>query len=1628
MASTLSGDRLAEWLMAHADMFPLEDPAAAAELPAWAGMVSVDVDLAQYILDIAEARLKEDPKAEEMTEEEIFKQLLSEGLITYRTKDAAGLPADGSLQDLINYIINNDPEADEAIREEARKAALTAGINYADDMTRILNDAKAAKAEAVGQANAAANRRDSIEAALWVLQDEYAYSIRKQEQLKKDYEELTKDTKATGAMRREAKKAAEDELKRAEALAESIALKQAELEAALAGIDTAMTAAEEASLEIAKVLPETARANETYAVYTDVGGAETGRAAWEGKTETSTAALEEDLLVSKLQSREDAIETLETAVKDLNDAMAALKSADAYSETSLERAAEMAERLSELAATAAAETETCLAPANERLEAAHEAFLAKAEARAEIRVAYESILEKIARTKDEAEIAALQLQADALKEPLEAADAEAAAAKAELEACQAEVDRVEALIRNADAGRAASKELTATIRNTRVDPDARRLTVAIGQVNEGGEININNEGDITVTVDSTMTVPDTVTLEDSDVTVGRMTSKRGDVTIVNKSGSILATDLDGEENVHGSVITLDARDSVGSEDSSFTVEETGHHQTKVVNAYVVDAEGRSIFSNVVGIETAQRYEEIAGAPATSLVQVIVTDSTGRRMAAQMTVKDLQDAYRPEGEQLVTFGVIDTESEEILQAGAATHAEVRIDWMRTYDETEGTELNVNARNGNIYLTERTGDVGAGEIRSAGDAVINVPSGAIATKDDRTTVAIGGEMTVNGQGDVNLVSEGDLTLNLNTGTNHVEISTSDATGAGDITVISLSTDPLTGSALSNGSVELRNKGDIGTADKAMEIDTNASAGGTATIEGRNVNVNQQAGTLLVKEIIADGDLNLTAGGSILDATQGSLEEALDRVEEAQQALTEAERAVQDADLEVYIITWDEQTTRLTEALEDARTELAEAEEANAKAQAEAVQANDELKAAKDAYRTISRDKNATAEQVVQALYRMNRAQEAADAAATEAAETAQRLATAQAELAALEADPYNKLMAAKAEIEAERAAGTDSAKLAEMLDKAIAEYRKTMPNNGEKSEQVFLRELELEQAEAHKAAAEYTIANAKNDKERTEAQASLAQSLQDIETAKAAIEQAKADTQAARDALAKAEIVRDHAAEALQIAEDALDAQVMASQAGYDLEDAETALRNADTDSEREQAQKAAETASVKKAAAEYLLTAEENLYDAYKAYTALTDGGETDEAKLQEAADKLAVARQAAAEAKNTAILANGTEAERALAKEMLSRMAKAVEAEETLAAGTDAQATVNATLAQNALSAAKQAVDAAAELKAANEAAAEAERKAEEAKAEAATAQTAVEKAEADYQAALDALATVSARDLNNARQAAANAYKALEDARTAKEEADAAIAPAEAAAEEARAAAAEAQQKADNAQLLAKAAADAADAKTAQDEAVQALADAQNEETGLDELIGQLTEAEKVLAAAQKQLDEARNDYLNGNAPGTTADEALARLAAMDRAEQALADANSEVERIAKEIEAIVADNGELEAAEQALAAATQQMNEAARALAEAEEVAKQQAQALADAEQKLADAEQALAEGKANGATDDEMLALTAAEAEAKARYENAVKADENAKKAAAAAQTAKDEAAQTAAATEA
>ena len=471
--------------------------------------------------------------------------------------------------------------------------------------------------------------------------------------------------------------------------------------------------------------------------------------------------------------------------------------------------------------------------------------------------------------------------------------------------------------------------------------------------------------------------------------------------------------------------------------------------------------------------------------------------------------------------------------------------------------------------------------------------------------------------------------------------------------------------------------------------------------------------------------------------------------------------------------------------------------------------------------------------------------------------------------------------------------------------------------------------------------------------------------------------------------------------------------------MASEARRDVEDAERTAANAATEAEKQAALKAAEQASLRTDVAEYLLGAEEDLYDAYKEYTKLTDSGETDEAKLQAAADKLDVARQAVEEARRTASLLNGTAEDQATAKELMNRLEKAVEADRILAANPDdANAAVNAEMAHEALAAAKQASDAAAEQLAARNAAEAAAKELANAETQLANATTNLTNAETNYAQSLNTINELAAagaggQAINEARQNAVAAYEALLAAQDAKAAAETAKAEAETAKAEADETLAEAQVKAEAQQQLAKAAEEAADAKTAVDEAAAALAETQLPDTKADELIDQLTEAEKVLTEAQKTFDEAYQDYLKSNIDIIPAHEGAEdttdRLSALDQAAKAVAEAQQNLGKIVDEINAIVAGST-LQADEAALNEAEHNDNETERLMKDAQEVAAAQADALVKAEKARDDAQAALADALVNGATDDEMLDLEAAVAQTQLRYEQAVAADENARKAAA------------------
>ena len=1642
----LDSEKLAQWLLDRSENVYRDSTA-----PAWTNMVSSQVNLQDYILataatdgeiekvfgkefaDAARAAMADetspyynDPAEAEpqhtmqeilldailvgsndeqlqalyalVDDEIIYNKLYDEGMITYTAVGADGQRVDGSMQDLINYLINNDAPYAEQLEAALLDAATVASQRHAADLAQQLTAAQADKAAADAAARQATADKLAADAAARALYADRADAQAMLTKLEADYQTMV-DNGATAKQLRAARNAIAAQQQAVDALDAQIAEQQAAAEEAMATATEAKNQAAAAQQTILALQPETTRVSDRYAEYSELGGAETEAAAWQTSAERSAAAADAALATANAATGRVAEAAYEDTLNELNASMATLRGADSFSEASLANAIGLSQQLLNTAKSLKASADAYLVEANRQYAEAEEEYRVRQDARATAQIALDDAQAALeaAQTQADADAAALEqaqasgtateeqlaalteaanASAEALAEAqavetaaqaaMDAAAAALMAAETRVEERRAGVTRTEDVIAAAQDAIAGADGLGYALSNTFVDPDARRFNVNIGQANAGGEINIANEGDINVVVDSGIKVPDYVTLSDSDVTVGSVVSNRGNVSIINRSGSILAADNGGQENVHGDAITLEARDSIGSLDTTFTVEETAITPTRVATATLVNTDTKTPFGGIIGIETAERFEDITAPDGTlytdefTLVPVVLVDGDGNRVEAQMTIKDLRELYAKDGNVKVTFGVMDPETDE--QTGSAAIVEVRYDWVREHDETEGTELNAIAHNGDIYLTEKTGDVGAGEIRAAGDVVMNVPTGAIARKDDRTTAQVGGEMTVNAQGDVNLISEGDLTLNLNTDTNHVEITTNDATGAGDITIVSESEKPLTGSALSNGSVDIRNGGDIGTADQPMLIDTDAENGGTAHIEGDNVNVTQQEGALVVDEIIADGDLNLDVGGDITDAGNTGLGDVMDRVTKAQQKLTEAERQLAEAELARDMLTYDDQVakaienvTNATNALENARTEAVAAEQ-------NAADANDALAQAQENYAKAIAENGALSDEALEAERGLRLAEQAAQAAEEALKEANRNVADAQKALDQANSDPVIKLAEAMGAIEQARADGASDEELAKMIDKAVSDYRSSYPKNGEYTDKVLLSDLEREKAEAALKVAQGKTAQAQAALEEAQnagdeaaiaraqaalddAQAAEAEKAQALADAQAALAQAVAETEAAVKAADDAKQTRDHAAGALEIAEDALAAQVGANDARRELEAAQAAMDNAKTDEATAAAQAAIDQALTKLAAEEYLLGAEEHLFDTFEKYP---DAVDRDVETLKQAAN-----------AAQEALAAAETEADKAAAQAELDK------ANELLAA---AQAVEEAKTAVALVEAKEAAEDAERQAQAESDAAEAAKADAETAKAEAeaanADAQAALAEAQAAAQAAQEALDNAqTAEEKTAARQALADAQQALKDA-----EADAA---------------AKAEALAEATQTLTEATENAADKAEALTQAQTDLARAEADQKLADDMLNRMDEAvaaEEIEAQAQAALEEAQTD-----------EEKAAAQAALDnakinteKAQDALAAAKQAVDSAAERNEALA----EVEAAkaldDTAQAVLDEATNNYTAAREYAEKLAGAQA-ALDAAKQAVSDAQAALNDAKAAGDAD----AIAAAQA---------------------------------------
>ena len=316
-------------------------------------------------------------------------------------------------------------------------------------------------------------------------------------------------------------------------------------------------------------------------------------------------------------------------------------------------------------------------------------------------------------------------------------------------------------------------------------------------------------------------------------------------------------------------------------------------------------------------------------------------------------------------------------------------------------------------------------------------------------------MGCEITVNDLGDVNLVSEDDLTVNINSeeGIIHIdgekdvtanvsgdvrEGSTFDAannltidaegsiegstatagntaslTADGSILNTSISGDDISLTADADGD----SVGTVGTKETPILVDTASgnTGSGVLSASGTEVYVTERSGNLVIDQITAtEGDAVLTAPGNVMDADPDSaVKDASDKQKDASDAQSLADAAADRADI------LEEHAKKLEAEAEAARAEADKADRAASEletaAQTIAQEASKEKKEAEDAKAEIERlteIAKAADEAAAQAAKDVKAAQEA-----VENAQSAEEIAQAKADLEKAQSIANEKAQEAK-----------------------------------------------------------------------------------------------------------------------------------------------------------------------------------------------------------------------------------------------------------------------------------------------------------------------------------------------------------------------------------------------------------------------------------------------------------------------------------------------------------------------------------------------------------------------------------------------------------------------------------
>lgn len=572
---------------------------------------------------------------------------------------------------------------------------------------------------------------------------------------------------------------------------------------------------------------------------------------------------------------------------------------------------------------------------------------------------------------------------------------------------------------------AAFEETASALRdrlcNTHLDSDARDTVLNIGEIR--GEAWVKAEGDIIVTVDKATLVNGNASPEDGDITIGTLDSKRGDVTVVNRGGAILASDA-SDTHITGNIITLDALGDIGSKADPIITEERSSGVVKVVSIdesiYRGQKEDETVSAGGFNVAFGTRFEEFTNPGRLMSETDEGYESIGFKVLdGSLTFKDLRD-------RLNVANLTGSELYELIFAGSMAGLEiaVRYDGLRVYDSISATSITASSDNGSIYLKEKTGDMNitsvtavngnvgleadgsifdilegdGSNVIAGGDAALVSDNGTLGTEDDPIYVEFVDENGDNDKGSLEAGDENgaylrirgsaDITLSSESGI--IEAAT--VSESGDITVndIVRRDSALTGYVTSRGSVSVTSVNDIGTLATAFELATEAENGGTAYIEGENVYVNQAAGDMLLTGAKATGDLVLTVAGSITDVSGSDAAELAKLLADAIAARNKAENALDALEALKYSLT-DNGRDLTTAEIADKYNDALAAQTAIETAEAALEAARASLEAALEAYTKEAINSGAT-------LADIETAMRAIDAAEAELNEKQKALDTA------------------------------------------------------------------------------------------------------------------------------------------------------------------------------------------------------------------------------------------------------------------------------------------------------------------------------------------------------------------------------------------------------------------------------------------------------------------------------------------------------------------------------------------------------------------------------------------------------------------------------------------------------